>query len=170
MGKIVKTTEYKEFIQDIKSRIQASQIKAAVKVNTELLRLYWDLAQLIVKKQKESTWGEGFIAEISKDLKNEFPNMKGFSTTNLLYMKKWHLFYIEQKIPQTVGDLGTATGRQLVAEIFQIPWGHNREIITKCQTVNKVGANLCVRPPLGRHTGLPLQYPINKISLLGFSG
>lgn len=137
MGKIIKTTEYKEFIQDIKSRIQASQIKAAVKVNTELLRLYWDLAWRIVKKQKESTWGEGFIAEISKDLKNEFPNMKGFSTTNLSYMKKWYLFYIEQEIPQLVGDLKTATDRQPVAEIFQIPWGHNREIITKCQTVNE---------------------------------
>ena len=62
----------------------------------------------------------------------------------------------QKNLPQTVGDLGTATGRQPVAEIFQIPWGHNREIITKCQTVNEVGANLCVRPPLGRHTGLPL--------------
>ncbi len=157
MGRIIKNTEYKEFIQDIKSRIQASQIKAAVKVNTGLLRLYWDLAQQIVKKQKESTWGEGFIAEISNDLKNEFPNMRGFSTTNLLYMKKWYLFYIEQTIPQTVGeskeatssdphqenlpqpvgDLETATGRQPVEEIFQIPWGHNREIITKCQSVNE---------------------------------
>ncbi len=157
MGGIIKNTEYKKFIQDIKSRIQASQIKAAVKVNIELLKLYWDLAHFIVQKQEESTWGKGFIAEISKDLKNEFPNMKGFSPTNLLYMKKWYLFYTKLKtsqvvektkdasylnshqenLPQLVGDLETIITPESLKEIFQIPWGHNREIITKCQTVNE---------------------------------
>ena len=87
MGRIIKTTEYKKIIEAIKYRVQTSQIKAAVKVNKELLKLYWDLAHLIVIEQNESTWGKGFIAEISKDLKKEFPNMKGFSPTNLLYMK-----------------------------------------------------------------------------------
>ena len=157
MGRIIKNTKYKKFIQDIKARIQASQIKAAVKVNTELLKLYWNLAHLIVQKQKESTWGKGFIVEISKDLKNEFPNMKGFSPTNLLYMKKWYLFYTKQKasqhfgkikdisisnshpknLPQLVGGLETIITPEPMGEIFQIPWGHNREIITKCQTVNE---------------------------------
>ena len=156
MNRIIKTNEYKKFIQDIKSRIQASQIKAAVKVNVELLKLYWDLAHLIVQKQKESTWGKGFIAEISKDLKKEFPNMKGFSPTNLLYMKKWYLFYTKQKssqnveknkksssnshlknLPQLVGDLETIITPEPFEEILQIPWGHNREIITKCQSVNE---------------------------------
>jgi len=156
MDRIIKTTEYKKFIEAIKYRIQASQIKAAVKVNKELLKLYWDLAHLIVIKQKESTWGKGFIAQISKDLKKEFPNMKGFSPTNLLYMKKWYLFYTNQKkvqsvgkvkesifishpenLPQLVGDLKNMTTPIPFQEILQIPWGHNREIITKCQTVNE---------------------------------
>ena len=61
MTGITKTTEYKKFLREIKARIQTAQIKAAIKVNVELLRLYWDLAQMIVRKQKQSAWGDGLI-------------------------------------------------------------------------------------------------------------
>ena len=115
----LETSEYKQFIKDIKFKIKTSQIKASIKVNEELLKLYWDIAQMIVSKQKESSWGDGLVERISKDLKREFPDMKGFSKTNLLYMKKWYLFWNSENLPQVVG------------EIFKIPWGHNREIITK---------------------------------------
>jgi predicted nuclease of restriction endonuclease-like (RecB) superfamily len=111
--------EYKNFIKDIKNKILSSQIKASLKVNEELLRLYWEIAKQIVQKQKEAKWGDGFLEQLSKDLKQEFPNMKGFSTTNIKYMRRWYLFWYDVKSPQVVD------------EIFKIPWGHNREIITK---------------------------------------
>ena len=113
---------YKLFLKEIKSKIKSSQIKASIKVNEELLKLYWDIAKMIVGKQKESSWGDNLIRQISKDLKLEFPNMKGFSVTNIKYMRQWYLFW--QKSPQ------------LVDEIFKIPWGHNREIITKCKSMD----------------------------------
>jgi len=115
--------EYISFISEIKNKIKQAQIKAAIKVNEELLRLYWDIAKMIVEKQKVSKWGDAIIEKISNDLKREFPNMKGFSRTNLLYMKKWYLFW--SNVPQ------------LVDEIFKIPWGHNREIITKCKNIDE---------------------------------
>jgi len=108
---------YITFLSEIKGKIHTAQIKASIKVNEELLRLYWELAQMIVAKQKESNWGDNFIEQISNDLKIEFPNMKGFSVSNIKYMRQWYQFF--SKSPQLVG------------EIFQIPWGHNREIITK---------------------------------------
>ncbi len=111
--------QYQNFIKEIKSKIQTSQIKAAIKVNEELLRLYWELAQMIVLKQKESSWGDNLIEQVSNDLKREFPNMKGFSATNIKYMRNWYLFWNLENRPQ------------LVDEIFKIPWGHNREIVTK---------------------------------------
>ncbi len=117
--------EYITFIGDIKTKIKQAQIKAAIKVNEELLRLYWDIAKGITNKQKNSNWGDGIIEQISKDLKQEFPELKGFSRTNLLYMKKWYLFWSNENFPQVVG------------EIFKIPWGHNREIITKCKSINE---------------------------------
>ena len=78
---------------------------------------------MIVDKQKEAKWGDGIIEKISSDLKKEFPNMKGFSVTNIKYMRKWYLFW--SKSPQVVD------------EIFRIPWGHNREIITKCKNIDE---------------------------------
>jgi predicted nuclease of restriction endonuclease-like (RecB) superfamily len=150
MTGITKTTEYKKFLREIKARIQTAQIKAAIKVNVELLRLYWDLAQMIVQKQKQSAWGDGLIAAVSKDLTREFPGMKGFSPTNLKYMRNWYLFYVNENSSQLVGKIETHTNRPqlvddlrkndfspVISTIFQIPWGHNREIITKCKTVEE---------------------------------
>jgi DUF1016 N-terminal domain len=58
MSSLIKNSDYKAFIQDVKQRIQSAQIKAAIAVNQELLHLYWDLAELIVLKQQEATWGD----------------------------------------------------------------------------------------------------------------
>jgi len=119
--------EYKNFIKEIKNRIKTSQIKASIKVNEELLKLYWEVAKMIVAKQKKSSWGDNLIEQISKDLKKEFPDMKGFSVRNLKYMRQWFLFWLDD----------IENGQQLVAQsidnIFTIPWGHNIVIITKCK-------------------------------------
>ena len=147
MSDLIKTEDYKEFIKTIKSKIQTSQIKAVLKVNEALLGLYWDLGAMIVQKQKDATWGDGLLAQISRDLKKDFPNMKGFSHTNIKYMRNWYLFFIKVQStdtqienainPQPVDDSETRFRPQAVDEIFQIPWGHNREIITKCKTVEE---------------------------------
>ncbi len=118
---------YVAFIRDVKQRIQSSQIKAAVKVNQELLLLYWDLGEQIVAKQAEANWGDGFLEQLSKDLKSEFPGMKGFSRRNLYDMRRWHLCW-SSIWRQVVAKLEPQFMRQLVA---QIPWGHNLLIINK---------------------------------------
>ena len=85
--------EYKRWLNDLKLRIRRSQIKAAVKVNVELLHLYWDLGKDIVTRQLESAWGSGFFERLSRDLHNEFPHLKGFSIANLRFTKRFYLFY-----------------------------------------------------------------------------
>jgi len=150
--------EYKKWLFDLKNKIQQSQIKAAVKVNTELLLLYWDLGYDIVTCQMESAWGTSFFERLSNDLRKEFPDMKGFSERNLLYIKRFYLFYSnENSIRQQVGD---EIPQQLVAElhqsenkgvtiqsqdadelenhpIFQISWGHHIQIFTKCKSIKE---------------------------------
>jgi predicted nuclease of restriction endonuclease-like (RecB) superfamily len=121
---LVKTSEYRSFILEIKQRIQVSQIKAAIAVNQELLLLYWDLAERIVTKQQQATWGDGFLLQISKDLKTEFPEMKGFSKRNLEGMRQWYQFWVAE----------SAIALQLVA---QIPWGHNLTIVTKIKDIDE---------------------------------
>lgn len=75
--------EYKQFLVELKEKVKNSQLKAAVKVNYELLNLYWELGKEITEKQKNILGGILFIANLSNDLKKEFPDMKGFSVQNL---------------------------------------------------------------------------------------
>jgi predicted nuclease of restriction endonuclease-like (RecB) superfamily len=150
--------EYKQWLIDLKRRIHQSQIKAAVKVNAELLRLYWDLGHDIVVRQMEAAWGGRFFIQLSKDLMCEFPDMKGFSERNLYNMKQFYLFYAqENKILQQLvaefqhqaSDKLQATDNkekaihtQVVDElenhtVFQIPWGHHIQIFTKCKSIHE---------------------------------
>ncbi len=127
--------EYKSWLTSIKSRIHSAQLKAAVSVNTELLSLYWKIGADIVEKQSRAKWGDGFLLQLSKDLMTEFPEMKGFSLRNLKYIKQWHLFYSRgNRFSQQVVS---QFGQQLVAQITQIPWGHNIAIITKCKNIHE---------------------------------
>lgn len=80
---IIRNADYSAFLKDVKQRIQSAQIKAAVRVNQELLTLYWDLGEQIIEKQREASWGDGFLKQMSHDLQAEFPGLTGFSFTNL---------------------------------------------------------------------------------------
>lgn len=138
MNTILKSDlEYKQWLIDLKFRIRNSQIKAALKVNTELINLYWDLGKEIVAKQEQSQWGDGLIKQLSTDLQQEFPDMKGFSISNIKYTKQWYLFYYKHITigQQVVGQLEIAEDIQEL--VSQIPWGHNLRIIAQCQSIEE---------------------------------
>jgi predicted nuclease of restriction endonuclease-like (RecB) superfamily len=124
--------EYLDWLKRLKEKVRLAQIKAATAVNTTLLRFYWDLGADIIDKQKNSNWGEGFIKRLSKDLSSEFPTMKGFSYTNIKYIRQWYLFWnqIETKSQQLVGELEALP-------VFQLPWGHNIIIISKSNNIEE---------------------------------
>ena len=123
---------FKEWVSQLKNEIRSAQIKAAVRVNTELLRLYWRMGADICEKQKTASWGDSWLKELSNELTSEFPEMKGFSHRNLKYIRQWYSFYNEVD----------TFGQQLVAQIdeaifFSVPWGHHLYIISQCKDVNK---------------------------------
>ena len=89
----IQNQEYISWVVSLKSTIKQRQIKAAIAVNSNLIIMYWDLGKLIVEKQENTKWGSGFIDQLSKDLKSEFPDIKGFSTDNIWYCKVFYLFY-----------------------------------------------------------------------------
>ncbi len=128
--------DYKQWLIDLKKRIRQSQLKAVVKVNSELISLYWSMGEDIVEKQEKAKWGDGFITQLSKDLKEEFPNMQGFSVRNIKYIRQWYLFYNQKDKfgQQAVAQLDKEKVQQLVA---QIPWGHNLKIVSKCKTIDE---------------------------------
>lgn len=123
----IHTEEYIQWVTELKTKIQATQIKAALSVNRELLGLYWDLGRSISEKIHKTSWGNAIVETLAMDLKKELPNQKGFSRTNLFSMKKWYEFY-----SQIEGDLEKV--QQLVG---QIPWGHNVVIITKISSIEE---------------------------------
>lgn len=103
-------SEYTQWIHEIKERYRNTQIKAAVKVNSEQLLFNWLLGKDLVTRKAEEKWGAGIVEQVSLDMQNEFPHAKGFSTTNLWNMKKWFLFYSGnyEKLQQLVGEMDTA--------------------------------------------------------------
>jgi predicted nuclease of restriction endonuclease-like (RecB) superfamily len=81
-------SEYKNWIVAVKQKIRSTQIKAAIAVNSALIEFYWDLGKMIAEKQ--TVWGTKFLETLSKDLREEFPEINGFSVSNL---KTCRLFY-----------------------------------------------------------------------------
>lgn len=125
--------DYVEWLKHVKKRFKNTQIKASIKVNDELLRFYWSIGKDIVNMQAESKWGGAFFETLSEDLKKMFPGAKGFSTTNLRYMKRYYNLFGEI-LPQLGAELPEATNLpQVGAEIYAIPWGHIKLIVDKCK-------------------------------------
>lgn len=140
---LTKDEDYNSWIREIKDRVYKLQIKAALSVNSEMLAFYWDLGKEIIEKQETKNWGDAVVEQLGKDLQSEFPEMKGFSRSNLFYMKKWYLFYNEQitKVQQLVGQSNLPaqinSEEKIQQLVGQIPWGHNILIITKIKKIEE---------------------------------
>ena len=157
-------TEYKDWLRDLKQQIKTGQIKAALSVNSQMIMLYWDLGRQIADKQEKAKWGSGFIEQLSKDLKEEFPEMTGFSYNNLLRMKNFYQFYLpviqyNEFVPQSVGQIHCTIENQILAQVVPklqcaenkdiinpaqlvpklalVPWGHHVKIMQKIKNINQ---------------------------------
>lgn len=155
---VVIDSDYAQWLTDLKARYRSAQIKAAVRVNFEQLHFNWLLGRDLVIRKAEEKWGTGVVEQLSLDLQAAFPESKGFSTTNLWYMKQWYEFYSSestwQKLQQLVGEMQSVesqTGiilQQYVGEVdFPIilglvPWGHHIQIISNCKFINELKARI----------------------------
>ena len=150
--------EYADWIVDIKKRYRNTQIKAAIRVNSEQLYFNWCLGRDLVLLRAEERWGKGVVEQVSLDLRAEFPNATGFSPRNLWFMRQWFLFYCsdahftnlsaqlksgERKLNQAGSQLERQKLKQVDSEIQfppffgLVPWMHHVLIIQKCETVNE---------------------------------
>lgn len=108
---------YMEWLKDIKDRIRASQQKAILAANTEMITVYWQIGRDILERQGKQGWGAKVVDRLAADLHRELLDTKGFSRSNLLYMRSFAEAWPDGLIVQ-----------QLVG---QIPWGHNIALLTK---------------------------------------
>lgn len=138
-----KNSDYVAWLKDIKAKVRQLQMKAVMAVNVELLKFYWELGEDIHNKQSSKHWGEAVIEQLSKDLQSEFPEMAGFSRSNLFYIKKWYLFYhqqsekVQEAVAQSLYPAKIIPAEKIQQLVGQIPWGHNILIITKLKTIEE---------------------------------
>lgn len=143
--------DYTQWVEDLSVRYRQSQIKAAVRVNRELLKYYWELGRDIEEMHVEERWGQSVIKNLSVDLQLKNPNSTGLSRTNIYYAKKFYLLYSQHLkiVPQTVGQLEDENAPQSAEDssevvpqpvgqlkemLFSIPWGHHRYLIDRYGT------------------------------------
>ena len=137
---MIASTDYVQWLSDLKQRYRQSQIKAVVRINQSMLEFYWSLGRDIVALKAESKWGSGVLQQLSIDLQQIFPEEKGFSYTNIRYMKQWYSFYYEQVIfrQQPVGEISDSKWHQTGAEIRQ-------QVAGGMESTNAWRSNLSVR-------------------------
>lgn len=114
---------YAEFLRTLKERIRTAQVRAALSVNRELVLLYWQIGQEILDRQAKENWGSRVIDRLAADLRQEFPDMKGFSSRNLIFMRGFAEAFPDKSIV-----------KQLVS---QIPWGHIIRILQLVKDPNE---------------------------------
>ncbi len=140
-------TRYVEWLADVKTRFRQSQIKASVRVNTSMLEFYWSIGRDLVALRAEECWGAGVVKQFALDMRQAFPDITGFSDSNIKYMKQWYSFYYErviksqqvsgqledeksqqvsgqledEKSQQAVGQIETGEKIQQIAELLEMP-------------------------------------------------
>ena len=160
-SRVILDKEYRDWIGQLSNRYRTAQIKAAIAVNSEMLRFYWELGRDIVAMQSENKYGSRFFETLSRDLKEAIPEAKGFSVSNLKYIKRFYLMYLpirhqlgdefevenRQRLgddfnqhnlhqlganfPQVMGISENSIWQQVEADLFSIPWRHHVLLIDK---------------------------------------
>lgn len=146
MTKPLIPAEYASFLGGLKERIRTAQSRAAQAVNAELVRLYWDIGRAVSIQQRAAGWGTAFLSRLAADLKNDLPEVKGFSERNLQLMMQFNATYPElYPIPQrSVAELSSVESKSVtnrpptVVELMDpdllpivqlvvahLPWAHN---------------------------------------------
>lgn len=106
---------YAELVSGLKERIRSAQVRAGLTVNRELILLYWEIGRRILEQQNSQGWGAKVVERLAQDLRHAFPEMKGLSRANLLYMRAFAEAYPDNSFVQQV--------------VGQIPWGHNVRLL-----------------------------------------
>ncbi len=109
--------KYAELLEELKQRIRAARVKAALAVNRELVLLYWSIGRDILQRQEEEGWGAKVIELLALDLRKAFPEMTGLSPRNLQSMRGFAEAWPDEEIVKQ--------------SVSQIPWGHNLRLLQK---------------------------------------
>lgn len=153
MSKLIATDEeYANWVAELKQRYRSAQIKAATKVNREVLLFYWSLGHDMVNMNIEQRWGDNVMQMLSQDLKDAMPEVNGLSVSNLYYVKRFYNTYNQDvvNLPQTGVKFEGELSEELLPQygvnfndkaelLFSIPWTHHKFILDKIKGDSQKG-------------------------------
>ena len=138
---VLTSPEYRQFIEDLKARVVAARISAARAINCDLILLYWDIGQGIVEKQQTLGWGDAVVEMVAADLRRAFPEMRGFSPSNVWRMRQFVLLhsqadFLAQAARELSNGIDKSRPTQILAQaarelLSPIPWWHHVELMAK---------------------------------------
>lgn len=144
------TKDYASLLLEIKQQVKQSQLKAVISANSQMLYMYWYIGNNILQMQKEQGWGAKVIDQLSKDLRTEFPDQKGFSVRNLKYMQKfaeeYSIEFMQQLAAQSLVLEHNIKVQQPAAQledlfmqtpVAQIPWFHHCILMDKIKKIDE---------------------------------
>lgn len=125
-----KAGDFALLLSEVKQRIQLAQTKAVLAVNSELVRLYWDIGRIINARQKQEGWGSAVIPRLARELKNELPELKGFSERNIGRMIAFFRDYPDPSsiLPQPVAEIASSL-------LWSVPWAHHVILMEKVSDI-----------------------------------
>jgi predicted nuclease of restriction endonuclease-like (RecB) superfamily len=116
--------QYQPLLKEIVDRIQAARYAMQKTVSKETVLLYWDLGKSVSEKAKQAGWGKSVVEQLSKDLQQQFPGVRGFSARNIWRMKTFYEFYTQnEKLPPLVAEIG---------------WVQNCIILEQCKDLHQI--------------------------------
>lgn len=138
--------DYSDLLGQVKSRIRQAQSKAILSANAEMIRLYWDIGRLVAQQQRLKGWGSSVIPRLARDIRNDLPEVKGFSERNIGYMIRFAREYpilqppAAKMLPDPTTPILQTPAAKLPKHIdtttlqqfaFQLPWFHNVLLMEK---------------------------------------
>ncbi|WP_294245017.1 DUF1016 N-terminal domain-containing protein [uncultured Chryseobacterium sp.] len=133
--KMIHNNDFKNWSEFISNKIKAAQTKTAFKINSELLTLYWEIGNSIIKQQKQKKWGSKIIDLLADNLAEHFPGNKGFSVRNLKYMRSFAEAYPHFPIVQV--PLAQKENHFMQIPLAQITWYHHISLLTKVKDITE---------------------------------
>ncbi len=130
---------YTQLLTHIKERIRHAQVKATLSVNAEMILMYRDIGRMIHERQQQEGWGAKVIPKLSRDIRNELPEIKGFSERNLKRMIAFYREYplVSMNVPQAVAQLPEGSSRENLQQLVEkIPWGHHILLMEKVKDLS----------------------------------
>ena len=128
--------QFNDWVAEISQKYEQSQFKAAYKVNSELIKFYFELGKEINESNFKKEYGNNFYTKFSKEIKKMLPKTTGFSPQNLRYVESFYILY-RKIFPQVVGKFEKVknqiseinTNNLVLERLFLVPWGHHRIIV-----------------------------------------